>query len=615
MAQEATDNLAKHKTANSNVSKHCHYDMDMAKIIKSCTSFQRIALILKTYEQLRLKMQTRVSTQNATIFDIIESSMGATYDHQQLFDDFLHVKIIHIDADNDKIRSHDHLEYAPNHLQRNTFNDIGRKMSNYFVETIPCKNISGCTSFSRHYRDRDIDATKQMESTMPVEDAAFLQECDKIHIFFLHSTIQFGIKFNQTTTAQEEMIDEINRYAKGRSYSRERYAGISAPYEDMSVEPKLITQKSKVYTGSKEDNEWWSHVEAGDSKQNEQDIYVSLVQKMGIFRWQNPHGFEVCSSQETSHYKPIFKNLKEEALNNPYAPMTKDNWNQTLRKSKIFHNSWAGTRIQTKFNGSYNDQVTGHKADWNEDTKILLPEVVTLKLYTDFDKLQFELKKCFRFETFQHILQQKRHPTDSEIIAETKKYEVAKQQLEYRLKNFYHWRGLLLIILNKFGTKLNTENNMILYHGVNKKMIISPSQKYAFHGPLSTTSSYHVARTFATAKGMVLKITSHFPRLNYCNAFDASLISDYPEEQEWLVGFMYLRVLKMRTRKLIDDLTSWEALVKKCPISSWVKQQFFAVHLFGQHMFSMSEHLERILAQFLKVNRYECCKLEQREKY
>ena len=83
-------------------------------------------------------------------------------------------------------------------------------------------------------------------------------------------------------------------------------------------------------------------------------------------------------------------------------------------------------------------------------------------------------------------------------------------------------------------------------------MVLSP-QSMAFYGPLSTTTSYHVARTFATAKGMVLKIKSMYPRLNLCNAFDVSLISDYPEEQEYLVGFMYLRILEIRTREIIDD--------------------------------------------------------------
>ena len=34
---------------------------------------------------------------------------------------------------------------------------------------------------------------------------------------------------------------------------------------------------------------------------------------------------------------------------------------------------------------------------------------------------------------------------------------------------------------------------------------------------------------------------------------------------------------------------------------------FFAVHLFKEQIFSMSDHLERIIKQFLKVNRCECC--------
>ena len=51
---------------------------------------------------------------------------------------------------------------------------------------------------------------------------------------------------------------------------------------------------------------------------------------------------------------------------------------------------------------------------------------------------------------------------------------------------------------------------------------------------------------------MVLTMTSHFPRLGLCNAFDAKLISDYPEEQEWLIGFCYARILKFETRKIVE---------------------------------------------------------------
>ena len=98
-----------------------------------------------------------------------------------------------------------------------------------------------------------------------------------------------------------------------------------------------------------------------------------------------------------------------------------------------------------------------------------------------------------------------------------------------------------MIILNKFGTRwADMPNAKALYTGIDRKMGLSSTATFSFYGPLSTSSSYEVAKGFATDKGMVLKIASRFPRLNYCNAFQASLISDYPEEQEWLVGFMCL---------------------------------------------------------------------------
>ena len=315
--------------------------------------------------------------------------------------------------------------------------------------------------------------------------------------------------------------------------------------------------------------------------------------------------------------KITFVSIDREALNNGYHRLTKDNWNQTLRKSKIFYQSWARQKIRTKYDGSFDDQVTGQMSYWQSGIEITLQEIVTLKLYTDFDKLQFALKKCFRFETIEDIVAEHKHDVDDgksidnddsktlkQIIDEKKAYKKTTQDLEDRIRDFFHWRGGLLIILTKFGEKLNGQT---LYHGVNTKMIISQTQTFAFYGPLSTTTSPHVARTFATAKGMVLKLTTQFPRLDYCNAFDASLISDYPEEQEWLVGFMYVRVLEIRTRKLVDDPKNFVDIATQIPIASWMRQEFFALHLFREQMFSMNECLERMQAQYLRCNRMECC--------
>eukprot|EP01084_Bolivina_argentea_P018120 33784_1 len=326
---------------------------------------------------------------------------------------------------------------------------------------------------------------------------------------------------------------------------------------------------------------------------------------MGVFRWQNPHGFEIGKNQQVSHYRPKFKNIKQEALMNEYQPLSKDNWNQTLRKSKIFFNSWAKRRISTKYKGYYHDQVTGYKQEWDVCEIVKLEDIVTLKMYTDFDKLQFALKKCFRFETYDRILQKAADITNEQIVFEKEKYEKNKTELKNRLESFYHWRGHLLIVLNKFGTKLKNKN-MILYHGVNTKMIIRPTETFGFYGPLSTTSSPHVARTFATAKGMILKITSQYPRLDYCRAFDASVISDYPEEQEYLIAFIYMRVLEIKTRPIVNDIHNRD-MWDKAPLASKIRVVFFSIHLFRQQMFSMSEHLEYYLVEFLKCNQMDCC--------
>ena len=131
---------------------------------------------------------------------------------------------------------------------------------------------------------------------------------------------------------------------------------------------------------------------------------------------------------------------------------------------------------------------------------------------------------------------------------------------------------------------------------------------------------------------MVLEIQSHFPRLrrhSYCNAFDAKTLSDYPEEQEWLVGHCYVRLMNVYTRPLyvrteeaqngrLDMDNSPESLqdiLQKVPLSSWLREEFLVIHLFREQIFTMSPHLAQMLAQYLRVCRKECCDLKIRKMY
>eukprot|EP01084_Bolivina_argentea_P297702 512922_1 len=351
--------------------------------LKQCVAFQRLSKGLQNYKSKALN--------------------EIHYTHQQLFDDFCHVKST-IDADNNKSRDHDHAKCKQ---YKCDYEKIGTQIFEYFSRDLnmPCKDALKCLAFKKHCRcDEEQSENQEKQSA---QEIALDQAWAAIHSYFFHSSMKFGVRSNQIDVKGENDLDEITTLKLGRIY-----VGVSEKKKE-ELENELKTKS--FYVGEKEDNKWWEGVEP-DKQQKEEDIYRILVEKMGAFRWQNARGFAPGKNRNVQ-YRPKCKNIKEEVLqknvDKTYAPLSKENWNETLRKSEIFYKSWVAQKIRTKQKGSYNDQVTGQKAEWKKDQRITMAEIVTLKLYTDFDKLQFELKKCFRFETFDRIL-----PLMDEVTAE-----------------------------------------------------------------------------------------------------------------------------------------------------------------------------------------------------
>jgi len=226
--------------------------------------------------------------------------------------------------------------------------------------------------------------------------------------------------------------------------------------------------------------------------------------------------------------------------------------------------------------------------------------------------LQYELKKCYRWESPQHILDRHKDYTfltktrakTIEVIDKLQnKLILKKKALENQLSTFYHWRLKLSFILIKFGIKIedmpkqNNGNNFELYHGVNSKMILDIHATLACFGPLSTSISFYVSKTFATEKGMVLSLKSNYPTSGLDRVFNASILSDFPDEQEWLIGFMYARIVKVST----DFFVKTEIL----PIVSQYRALFFVLHLFSQQIFSLSEDLEELMIALIEC--LLCC--------
>eukprot|EP01084_Bolivina_argentea_P190554 327423_1 len=146
--------------------------------------------------------------------------------------------------------------------------------------------------------------------SMRLEETVFQQEIDKIHSYLLHSF-------------------DINSYP------------------DDTTTQQQSNMTGKRYIGEKEDEMWFKFKthDNDDEIENDENIYRQLVEKMKIFRWQQPHGFTNKQHRGLIHLKPKYKDVKEEALNNKYYALSKDNWNQTLRKSSVFFKSFARHRI------------------------------------------------------------------------------------------------------------------------------------------------------------------------------------------------------------------------------------------------------------------------------
>eukprot|EP01084_Bolivina_argentea_P297705 512929_1 len=390
-----------------------HKSTEVNDLLTECPIFKRFIDILKKWKDKDAKKG--------------KEKVFANYTHQQLFDDFSHIKSI-IATDNDKIRDHDHAQCEKKHnddeKHQCSYAAIGKNIFEYVDGQFPCRDAKNCSLLKKHCR---IDVTNQSvtEEKECVEDIALHHAWATIHSYFFHSSIRFGVKSYQINVEGEYYLDEITTLKLARIDNRGYFQKeekisldrMNSRRDEKTNDSENKSQKQISYVGVKEDNEWWSGVKPIYGDQKDEEIYSTLVEKMGVFRWQNPHGFAQGKNREVAQYEPKWRNIKEEVLernnNKEYKPVSKENWNETLRKSEIFYKSWVGQKIRTTSAGSYNDQITGQTAKWGKDKRISLPEIITLKLYTDFDKLQFELKKCFRFETFDRIL-----PLMDEVTAE-----------------------------------------------------------------------------------------------------------------------------------------------------------------------------------------------------
>ena len=201
---------------------------------EGCGPLRRIQLVLHAYSLLlqQLDVRTWPSKVNLSEILIIKLVDGRNeYGHLQIYEDFHHVNLYHIMADNNAIRAKDRdYDESTEH-----YHEIAKGLCEYFEAknddlSCNCKyanDIKKCVAFRRHYRERNKGITKYMkeeekrqqrekiigeqrlyvntapdaasQETQPElredinNEIAFQQECDRIHCFFL----QLSENYNQ----------------------------------------------------------------------------------------------------------------------------------------------------------------------------------------------------------------------------------------------------------------------------------------------------------------------------------------------------------------------------------------------------------------------------------
>eukprot|EP01083_Nonionella_stella_P307121 1078355_1 len=199
---------------------------------------------------------------------------------------------------------------------------------------------------------------------------------------------------------------------------------------------------------------------------------------------------------ETKTAEAAFANPKEEVLQ---ATVLKTRirvceWNNLLRSSTRYVKMRNALKMQLR-----------------------LKEVIALKLYTDFDDLQREYRRCFR------------------VMERTERIDLQK--------NFVHW-NLLLVSACK---KAKDDIGETLYHGVaslNKASAFNGK----YYGPVSTTTILDVARQFSGATGTILELHSAYSKAG----MRLSWLSNYPDEDEVLymnVTFQITDIIDPKTEK------------------------------------------------------------------
>eukprot|EP01084_Bolivina_argentea_P234419 394668_1 len=397
---------------------------------------------------------------------------------------------------------------------------IGKKESDDAFETIYnkivienalCCDIQGCQILKRNHRKREEDQISKQEMI-------FVNILDAIHCFFLHSVdigfriIDTRIEINDEEKTENEYLDQqmikIRKYLHARRKNLTRVRGferLKTKYvTDIPTNP--TTEKEQKYDKIAEDETYFFG-----------QRYVYWDKR--IIGCRNP---------------PKYKSLKEEILNNNICCLEYNQFKEAVQKAMDLKEESETIKAMKG--------DTDYAYKWFNlqlESIISVNHILSIILYTDYDKLSFKMSSTFR---------KAENENTEELLKRNSKYG-----------NFCK---LLIETVNCYGTELKHSKLNVLYHGVS--YIYFSRFTATFNAPTSTTTKIQVAANFAL-DGIILDLTKR-DDVEYSvgvKYFNCTVFSFRPSEDErlliqqnvpWESSLQFVTIRNMKTLENYKDI-------------------------------------------------------------
>ena len=172
-----------------------------------------------------------------------------------------------------------------------------------------------------------------------------------------------------------------------------------------------------------------------------------------------------------------YGSLKEEMLWNDIERIPNPDWEAYYMKATRLFHSLKAIKAKT-------DVIPTIKSDILGGTRIDIPHILAIILYTDNDVMCYKFRKSLR-----------RYDDNGELITDSKKSM-------YNPNEFAIWGKLLYEAVKIYGENIDTRNEY--YHGLNRTFIFR-ALIMEINLPLSTTTQIDVANNFmGTNSGMII---------------------------------------------------------------------------------------------------------------